>query len=134
MLRTRWLCSVLLIAPCLAWAADAPAKNPGSAPASAQGKLEKVEIQRVIRLHINEVKRCYETQLAKNPKLSGKVMVRFVIDTDGKVTDSSIAETTLHDSLAEGCIAGAVRTWLFPKPQGGRVIVAYPFILANSDP
>jgi hypothetical protein len=33
----------------------------------------------------------------------------------------------------ESCVAGRVRTWQFPKPKGGGVvIVTYPFIFAQS--
>jgi hypothetical protein len=35
----------------------------------------------------------------------------------------------MNNPPVEQCIAGAVRRWEFPKPEGGIVIVSYPFVL-----
>ena len=58
-------------------------------------------------------------------------MVRFTIDPSGKVTESAIQESCSIIHAREGCIRDAVRTWIFPKPQGGKVVVSYPFVLAQ---
>lgn len=110
-----------------------PDKKPDSG-AEAKGSLDKDVIRRVMRAHIGEVKQCYEAQLAKDKDLAGKVMVRFTIGTDGKVTESGIESTSLKSPAAEKCIADAVLGWEFPKPQGGKVVVSYPFVLASSEP
>lgn len=102
--------------------------------ATALGSLDKEVIRRVIQQHIGEVKRCYEAELEKNPNLAGRMMVRFTIDTSGKVTESAVQESSLNNAAAEGCIRDAVRTWIFPKPQGGKVVVSYPFVLASAPP
>lgn len=108
--------------------------GPGTEGATVEGSLDKEVIRRVIRQHLGEVKQCYEEQLKKNPNLAGRVMARFTIGPDGKVTDSSIQETTLSNLACEKCIADAVRGWEFPKPRGGKVVVSYPFLLAASEP
>lgn len=102
--------------------------------ATAKGSLDKAVIRRVIQRHIGEVKRCYEAQLEKDKSLAGRVMVRFLIGGDGKVTESGIEETSLKSPAAEKCIADAVRSWEFPRPAGGSVLVSYPFVLASSEP
>lgn len=104
----------------------------GGAGATAAGSLDKSIIRRVIQQHIAEVKRCYETELEKKKDLAGRVMVHFIIGTDGKVTESSISETTLNSPAGERCIADAVKGWAFPAPRGGTVTVTYPFVLASS--
>ena len=86
----------------------------------------------VVRQHIQEVKRCDDTQLEKTPSLSGKVQVRFVVVPDGTVAESSIVESSRGNADAEKCIEKAARGWQFPKPQGGRLVVVYPFVLAPS--
>jgi hypothetical protein len=46
------------------------------------------------------------------------------------VVSSSVAQSTTNNGTVDQCIAGAVRRWEFPKPQGGGiVIVSYPFVL-----
>lgn len=104
----------------------------GGSGATVSGSLDKEVIRRVIQRHISEVKRCYETELEKKKDLAGRVMVRFTIGTDGKVTESSIAESTLHSPEAERCITDAVKGWEFPAPRGGKVAITYPFVLAAS--
>lgn len=104
------------------------------AQVKGQGSLDKAVIRNVIRQHIGEVKKCYETELGKKPDLAGKVMVHFIIGIDGKVTESSIQESSLHSPAGEQCITAAVRGWEFPKPRGGTVVVSYPFVLAAAEP
>lgn len=98
---------------------------------AAKGSLAKDVIRGVIMHNINDVKQCYEAQVAKNPDLSGRVVVRFIVGIDGKVTESRIEESTLKNATAESCIANAVKSWAFPSPKGGKVVVTYPFLLKS---
>ncbi|MFH1434881.1 MAG: AgmX/PglI C-terminal domain-containing protein [Pseudomonadota bacterium] len=94
------------------------------------GTLPKDAIRRVIRQHLNEVRYCYEQQLAVKTDLSGRVVIKFVIMANGVVQGSLVQESTLGSKPAEQCIAKAVGRWTFPAPpDGGVVIVSYPFIL-----
>ena len=46
------------------------------------------------------------------------------------IVASVVQNSTMGNPEVEQCIAGAVRRWEFPKPQGGGiVIVSYPFVL-----
>jgi hypothetical protein len=98
-------------------------------PAEVKGSLDKELIRRVIRRHLPEVKFCYERELTRNNTLEGRVQIHFIIGTTGAVTASMVQSSTLQNSTAEQCIAGAVRRWEFPKPQFGIVDVSYPFVL-----
>jgi TonB family protein len=98
--------------------------------ADVRGSLSREVIRRVIRRHINEVRFCYEQELAQRPDLSGRVTVSFIISATGAVQTSSVANTTLNNARVEGCVAQAVRRWTFPAPDGGgAVLVNYPFVL-----
>jgi len=102
----------------------------GGAPTGVRGSLDKEIIRRIIRRHINEVKDCYEQELASNPTLAGKVMVNFTIAGSGDVIASSLHSSTMNDPRVENCTVQAVRRWQFPKPLGGgSVTVTYPFVL-----
>jgi hypothetical protein len=79
-------------------------------------------------LHLNEVRYCYEQALGTAPELAGRVALRIIIGSDGKVTESSIASSTLGNANVEGCVAKAGLGWQFPRVEGGGlVIVSYPF-------
>ncbi len=97
------------------------------------GSLSREVIQRVVRAHINEVRHCYETGLARDPNLSGQVTVRLVIGATGAVTEASVASTTFPPSSTTTeittCITTRVARWTFPAPEGGAVTVNYPFVL-----
>jgi hypothetical protein len=93
------------------------------------GSLDKELIRRVIRQHMNEVKFCYEKELTRDSSLNGRVVVKFAIGGMGQVMSSLVESSTLANHTGEKCIADAVRRWQFTKPQGGVVIVSYPFVL-----
>ena len=108
--------------------AHAPDVVPGTA--AVRGALDKEIIRRIIRRHINEVKFCYEKDLASKPDLFGRVIIQFTISGSGQVVASVVQQSTMNSPSTEQCIAAAVRRWEFPKPQGGGiVIVSYPFVL-----
>jgi hypothetical protein len=69
--------------------------------------------------------------LQRNPKLAGKVDVRFVIERDGRVSQPSLNGNTLPDCDVTKCIVEAYRKFAFPKPDGGIVTVVYPIHLAS---
>jgi len=97
------------------------------------GSLDKELIRKVIHANRGQIRFCYESQLNRFPKLEGKVAIKFVISPSGSVASSSVAQSTIGNPELETCVAGRVRTWMFPKPKGGGVvIVTYPFIFKQS--
>lgn len=97
------------------------------------GGLARHVIQRVVRRHSAEIRFCYEQALSRRPSLEGRVVVSFVVGSDGRVTSSEIGSTTLNDEAVEACIARAVQRWTFPGPEGGgAVTVNYPFVLSHA--
>jgi len=103
--------------------------------ATVQGSLDRDIIRRIIRAHINEVRHCYNVGLNRDPALSGRLLINFTIDPQGKVPTAVVEETTLADARVGNCVAKAVRRWKFPKPSGGSPVhVKYPFSLAADGP
>ncbi len=97
------------------------------------GSLSMEIIRQVIASHRDQIKYCYSQELNRNPNLAGKVAVKFTISPKGYVTQASVAQTTLNNAAVENCITQKIRTWKFPEPKGGGiVIVNYPFILNPS--
>jgi outer membrane biosynthesis protein TonB len=101
------------------------------AKARVEGALDKDIIRRIVRAHINEVRSCYNQGLTKDPKLAGRVEIKFVIGSTGHVTRSKVTGSTLDEAGVSSCMAKAVKLWRFPKPRGGgKVVVDYPFTLS----
>ncbi len=88
----------------------------------------KDDIKSVVKAHTTEVHACYETALAKFPKLQGKITVSFNIEPGGEVTSTAIQDSTLdHDGL-ERCVLSAAAGWQFsPRAGAAPLAVSYPF-------
>ncbi len=93
------------------------------------GRLAKDEIRKVVATHIDEIRGCYNEGLARDPSLAGKVVVTFKIVSDGAVKDATVTESSLADATVGKCMVTAVGRWRFPAPEGGSVVVTYPFVL-----
>jgi TonB family protein len=112
--------------------ARAPDVIPG--PANVSGGLDKEIIRRIVRRHMDEVKYCYDQQLARWPGLSGKVVVRFTITASGVVDASMLRSSTVANGTLERCVVEGVRRWEFPRPlTDGMVEVSYPFLFVAGD-
>lgn len=117
---------------------DAPFAKPGEELA---GSLAPESIQAVVRSRYDAFHGCYERGLSRDPALQGKVVVHFVIDRDGTVSDAALdfnpafvksarfskgPRTTLPDDVVNECVIQAYRRLKFPRPVGGKASVVYP--------
>ena len=96
--------------------------------ASTQGTVDREAVARVINSHLNEVHGCYERALLKNPSLAGKVVLEWTIGAAGRVVAAKTKSSTLSNAAVEACILSSLKTWTFPAPKGGVVIITYPFL------
>lgn len=102
------------------------------APPVHHGTLDAVEIRGVIRQALPEIRFCFEWQLEAHPDLAGRVTMEFTIQEDGTVTNAGVLEDALHDDVVTNCFTHVMGGLRFPPPEGGPVLVHYPFALANS--
>lgn len=99
------------------------------APDAGPAALTPDAIKDVVHEHRAEARACYDPVAARKPGLAGKVVVRFVIGLDGKVSSASVASTTLNEPQVETCLVNAARGWRFLRPKHGTVEVNFPFQL-----
>lgn len=104
----------------------------GGGATKIAGGLDRSVIESIIRRRLDRIRLCYERQLNFFQKLSGKVAVYFIIDKNGSVKTASISEDTMKNEAVRSCILTEVRTWTFPRPEGGTLVnVNYPFIFES---
>jgi TonB family protein len=104
-----------------------------STDAVVMGSLDKELIRQVIHRHRAEIRYCYEKELVRSPSLKGKVGVKFVITATGSVQTAKVDSSSMNNSAVEECVVVRVRSWEFPKPKGGGiVIVTYPFVFTSA--
>ncbi|MEM6366798.1 MAG: AgmX/PglI C-terminal domain-containing protein [Myxococcota bacterium] len=97
------------------------------------GSLPKEVIRRVIQENIAQIRYCYEKELTRSPGLFGKVATEFVIGGNGRVQTTKVTQSTLGSPPVERCMMQKIKTWRFPKPKGGGIVVVkYPFALNSS--
>jgi TonB family protein len=108
---------------------DAEAEPGTPAAPKPTGRLAPAQIQKVMRANFSSFRKCYEKGLADDPKLAGRVTVRFVIDLDGTVSSASGA-SDFADHEIDTCVVGVVKKLVFPKPEGGIVSVSYPIVFS----
>ncbi len=99
-----------------------------------EGPLDSSLVEAVVKRHANQLRYCYQRVLTKEPDLSGKIVVKFVIAADGSVSSAEVQQTTMNNASVEGCVTGRFLRFLFPKPEGGGIVtVTYPFIFRPAE-
>jgi len=104
-----------------------PEPTAKSSPEVMKGRLPPEEIQKVVRANFDKLRGCYDEALKKDAKLAGKLVIKFVIKTDG--TTEGVAKdegTTIADAAMVECSLSAIKGIQFPRPEGGIVTVVYP--------
>ncbi len=92
------------------------------------GYLSPDQINRVVRANQAAIRYCYQVEVQREPHLRGKIEINWRINLQGAVTTARVASSTMHNARVEGCLVRQVRNWHFPHPDGGEVVVTYPFI------
>jgi Ca-activated chloride channel family protein len=92
------------------------------------GALDPEVVRRIVRAHAGQIRSCFETALSSSPGLRGKVVMNWVVGSDGRVRQVQVGQSQLQSDAVERCLATTIRSWSFPKPRGGGlVVVEYPF-------
>ena len=89
------------------------------------------EIDRVMRSRAGVFRACYQKELNRSPRISGKLVVKFKIGPDGVVASVRVdtAKTTLKSEAVIACIKANVLRLRFPA-KGAIAEVVYPFIFS----
>ena len=103
--------------------------------------LDREYIRDVVRSDFYPMaKQCYESALAANPTLAGKIVLDFTIVGDAKIggivesakidPDSTIQDPRLLECFSESLMAVAFK----PPTKGGKLTVKYPISLSPDEP
>lgn len=109
--------------------------EPGGAEENFVGTIDREQVRRVVRAHLNQIQACYTRELnkldrAKRAELSGKVVLKWDIVEKGAAQNVKVVGSTLNSKAVEECMKERLATWQFPEPPAGLVgEVTYPFLL-----
>lgn len=94
--------------------------------------IPKEAIKKVINQNRNQIRFCYEFELQKNPRLTGKIRMKWVIDATGRVVKSKVMQDTIQTKRVGKCLRKKIMRWKFPAPTGGGIVeVNYPFVFES---
>jgi hypothetical protein len=110
--------------------------NIATGTAQVMGSIDRELVRKVIQDHAAQIRYCYEQQLAINPRLAGKVSIKWVINGDGSASTPQVERgdaTTLENDSVHKCMMDRITSWQFPKPKGGGIaVITYPWILRSA--
>jgi hypothetical protein len=95
----------------------------------ASGRLDPELIRDTIRAQYDGVRQCYDSGLARNPRLGGRITLRFAIELDGTTSGVVVSDNELADCAAVECMRAVFGELSFPAPEGGADTVQYPLSL-----
>lgn len=89
------------------------------------GALELEEVERVVKSHLAQFRYCYQKELNRDPTLEGRIVVKFVIASDGTVSSIKVDGSSMDNAIVEECLCQRFMRLQFPTPKQGIVIVKY---------
>ena len=84
----------------------------------------------MIKKNRDKARACYDKAAKDNPRLTGDVVLHFVLDPEGKVQDAKLNEerSTINIPALTNCVIDVVKTLPFPpSSRGMETQVNYPF-------
>lgn len=100
-----------------------------SGESSSLAERSQAAIQKVVSRQSRRLKRLYEEWLKRDPALSGRLTVKFVILPSGAVANVSIVKSSTDNPDFDAMVIRYIKRWRFSEVSGaGPVEVVYPFV------
>lgn len=90
-----------------------------------EGGLDAEVVRRIFDAHLRELVVCTSGAVERGTR-KGKATLALVINDEGRVSRSTVRESTYDDALIDSCLVNASSKWRFPKPSSDSVRVEFP--------
>jgi hypothetical protein len=90
---------------------------------TVSGQMALEAVRSALGSSSDRFKLCYQAALVKNPEVTGKVQMRFVIGADGQVSKLEPEDSGYFDPAVGHCMEDAVGVLRFPVRKLGLVVV-----------
>jgi predicted Zn finger-like uncharacterized protein len=100
--------------------------EPGGGGA-ALDRLGQSDIMQVVLANKPAIIKCVSEQKKKDPGLSGKLVMRWVIQTNGTTKNVSCQTAEFRSTYMATCISGLIKGWSFPKHKVQGEPIDFPF-------
>lgn len=78
-------------------------------------KLSRSDIAKEMVFKNGDIDKCKDEQKKKDPKVTGMMIARFKVDTDGSTTDIKMADPKMQGSAFGQCMERTIKGWKFSK-------------------
>ncbi|WP_164020377.1 adventurous gliding motility protein GltJ [Pyxidicoccus trucidator] len=100
-----------------------PPEPGGSTPE----RLQTSDVMAVVLANKPAIIKCVNEQKKKDPALSGKLVMRWSIQTSGKTTAVSCRTDEFRSTYMASCISGLIKSWTFPRHKKQGDPIDFPF-------
>ncbi|MBZ4422506.1 adventurous gliding motility protein GltJ [Myxococcus sp. RHSTA-1-4] len=90
-------------------------------------RLQQSDIMAVVLANKPAIVKCVNEQKKKDPALSGKLVMRWTIQTSGKTTAISCRTDEFRSTYMASCITGLIKSWSFPRHKKQGEPIDFPF-------
>jgi len=84
------------------------------------------ELETMLSFRVKQAHRCYDTALAQDPTLRGKVSIAVRVGANGQVCSAGVASNEMGSPTVANCVTGYFRGANFPPPKGGCADINIP--------
>lgn len=100
------------------------------ASSAAAASLDREAVLRVIRSRQTHYQQCYQQALARTPRLTGRLTLRFTVERDGRVSAvREVGEPSFPDATMSRCVIDEFRRLRFPALPA-QIHIIYPLQFA----
>ncbi len=111
--------------------AGRPASRVRVGAITVSGPLPREVATRVARRSLNQVRFCYERELASDASLTGHLTLRLDVGPDGGVTANQVSASAMPESV-DRCVSSVGRRTRFPTSSGASTVtIPYSFSSAS---
>lgn len=100
---------------------------PGSASNDVKESLGQADVFEVVSSNKPALAKCVEEQRKKEPGVSGKLVMKWTIQTSGKTSNVSVQSEEFKATYMAGCVGGLIKSWTFPKHKVQGDPIVFPF-------
>ena len=100
---------------------------PGSASSDLPDTLGQSDIMSVVVQNKSSILGCVGEQKKRDPSLSGRMVMRWQIHTNGRTSNISCQSDEFKGTPLASCLGGLIKTWTFPKHRIQGEPINFPF-------
>ncbi|MDP3157989.1 MAG: adventurous gliding motility protein GltJ [Archangium sp.] len=100
---------------------------PGSSSANVKDALETSDVMEVVLANKGALGECVKQQRAKDPGTSGKLLMKWTIQTSGKTSNVSVASDEFKGTPIAGCVGNLIKGMTFPRHKKQGDPITFPF-------